>query len=111
MGDGLLAVLIYVLGLGLLFLELFIPSGGILGIVGCICTIYGIIQIFSFSIWVGIAVVLVTIAYVYMILRFWSRRVKMTRTGSPGSSPAQHNDSTKRRCTSASSTWTHNSSS
>lgn len=76
----LVAVLIYLLGLGLLFLELFIPSGGILGILGSICSIFGIIELFKYNGWVGVAIVLVTIAYAYVILKFWAKRVKMTGT-------------------------------
>ena len=76
----LVALLIYLLGLALLFLELFIPSGGILGIAGSLCTIYGIIEIFGANAWIGVAVVIVTVGYVYMILKFWARRVTMSRT-------------------------------
>jgi len=71
-------ILVYLAGLTLLFLELFIPSGGILGIVGTICTIYGIWQILAWNAWVGGIIILITVAYVYMILRFWGKRVRMT---------------------------------
>ncbi len=74
----LIGILVYVVGLGMLFLELFIPSAGILGVVGSVCTLYGIYQILQGSVWAGVAVILVTILYVVLIVKFWAARVTMT---------------------------------
>jgi membrane-bound serine protease (ClpP class) len=72
------SILIYLLGLGLLFLELFVPTGGILAVAGVLCTGYGILQVFSFSVWAGFLIVLVTAAYLYVIIRFWGKRIRST---------------------------------
>ena len=45
------------IGLGMLFLELFIPSAGILGVVGSLCTLYGIWEIIQGNVWAGVAVI------------------------------------------------------
>ena len=76
--NELLVVAIYLLGLGLLFLELFIPSGGILGIVGTLCASFGIVMIYRWTPVAGVIITVVTLGYVYAIIRFWARRIKMT---------------------------------
>ena len=85
----LLVVAVYLLGLGLLFLELFIPSGGILGIVGTLCASFGIFMVFKEWPVVGVIITVVTIAYVVVIIRFWARRIKMTGSlaGSDSTAP------------------------
>jgi membrane-bound serine protease (ClpP class) len=83
-------ILIYLLGLGLLFLELFIPSGGLIGIGGVLCTVYGIWQVFDkVGAWAGAIVIVVTIAYLYFIVKFWGKLIKSTAdlSGSDSTSP------------------------
>ncbi len=89
MGDVYIGVLAYVAGMVALFLELFIPSGGILGIVGVLASVYGIYEIMAWQPWVGILVILATVAYLYAIIRLWSKRVKMTASlgGSDSTTP------------------------
>lgn len=81
-------ILVYVIGLGVLFLELFIPSAGVLGIVGALCTLYGIWEIIHANVWVGVLVILGTIAYLLAIVKFWASRVTMSATleGADGAS-------------------------
>ncbi len=79
MPPELVGILVYLLGLALLFLELFIPSGGILGVSGTVCTIYGIWQLISWNGWVGGVVICLTCLYIYGIIKFWARRVTMTK--------------------------------
>lgn len=84
----LIGILVYVVGLGMLFLELFVPSAGILGVVGSVCTLYGIWEIMQSNVWAGVAAMLVTIGYVAFIVKFWASRVTMTASleGADGAS-------------------------
>ncbi|HNR98679.1 MAG TPA: NfeD family protein [Planctomycetota bacterium] len=83
-----LGILVYVIGLGVVFLELFIPSAGVLGIVGALCTMYGIWEIIQSNVWVGVLVILGTMAYILFIVKFWASRVTMAATleGADGAS-------------------------
>ncbi len=76
MGSELLGLLIYLAGLFLLFLELFVP-GGILGVIGSLCTLYGIWSIISWNTWAGVAVIAATAVYIYLLIKFWAKRVTM----------------------------------
>ena len=67
----------YLAGLILIFLELFIPSGGVLGIAAIICIVYSLHSLFSrgqpVAAWSAIAL---TAAYVVFVVRFWLKRVR-----------------------------------
>ena len=88
MPDELLGFLAYLVGLTLLFLELFIPSGGVLGIIGSLCSLYGVWVIMSWNSIVGVVIIVVTAVYVIILLKFWAKRVTMSSTleGADGSS-------------------------
>jgi len=76
----LVPILIYLLGLALIFLELFVPSGGILGIVGTLCSLYGIWQTFAYHFLLGIATIGATLLYAVIVFRLWKKRVTFTGT-------------------------------
>lgn len=67
----------YLAGLILIFLELFIPSGGVLGIAAIICIIYSLQSLFSrgqpVAAWSAIAL---TVVYIVFVVRFWLKRVR-----------------------------------
>ena len=71
----ILWALLYILGLGLLMAELFIPTGGILGILATLGIGYAIYQIYAESAWLAALAVLTTIAYVVFLIQFWTRRL------------------------------------
>ncbi|MBN1421700.1 MAG: hypothetical protein JXP34_23200 [Planctomycetes bacterium] len=71
----LLWALLYVLGLGLLMAELFIPTGGILGVIATLGIGYSIYQIYTESAWIAALAVVTTIAYVIFLIQFWTRRL------------------------------------
>ena len=89
MDGNLVGVIVYILGLSLLFLELFIPSGGILGITGTLCALYGIWEIFTLNVFLGAAVLILTILYIVVLIKFWAKRVTLTQdlSGAVGDSP------------------------
>jgi membrane-bound serine protease (ClpP class) len=79
MPEELLGALLYVLGLGLLFLELFIVSFGLLALSGLICTGFGIYLLLTSPAWPGgIVAILLTGLYAYGLFRFWSKRVTIS---------------------------------
>lgn len=88
MGSSIHGLFVYVIGLGILFLELFIPSGGILGLVGTLCTIYGIWVIIHWNLFAGLVVIVATTAYIYGLVKFWAKKVTLSSdlSGCSGSS-------------------------
>lgn len=74
--EPLLSVLLITAGLVLLFLELFIPSGGILGIVGTGGAALGIYGFFHQGHpAIGIGSILIVIAVVVASIRYWLGKV------------------------------------
>lgn len=67
----------YLAGLILIFLELFIPSGGVLGIAAIICIVYSLHSLFSrgqpVAAW---SAIVLTIFYIVFAVRFWLKRVR-----------------------------------
>ncbi len=74
--EPLLSVLLITAGLVLLFLELFIPSGGILGIVGTGGAVLGIYGFFhQGSPWIGLGSILVVALFIFFSIRYWLGKV------------------------------------
>ncbi len=74
--EPLLSVLLITAGLILLFLELFIPSGGILGIVGTFGAALGIYGFFHQGHpGIGIGSILVVVIFVFFSIRYWLGKV------------------------------------
>ncbi len=74
--EPLLSVLLITAGLILLFLELFIPSGGILGIVGTSGAALGIYGFFyQGHPGIGIGSILVVVIFVFFSIRYWLGKV------------------------------------
>ena len=75
MGDGFLIITAFVLAGGLIVLELFIPSQGILTIMAVASLVYGIVQCFLVNQWLGFIVSIVTVAaipvFVAAMVRIW----------------------------------------
>ena len=69
--------LIYLVGLALALLELFIPSGGLLGIGATLCIIYALWQFCTINVWFGILAVAATVAYLIFVFRWGFRRLRM----------------------------------
>jgi membrane-bound serine protease (ClpP class) len=67
----------YLAGLILIFLELFIPSGGVLGIAAIICIVYSLQSLFArgqpAAAWSAIGL---TLVYVVFVVRFWLKRIR-----------------------------------
>ena len=77
MEDVTLALLLYVLGIGLLVLEIFIPSHGVMGVAGLGFLIGGIVVAFRLSTGVGYAAVLLAVVLVptgaVLTVKYWYR--------------------------------------
>ncbi len=74
----LLAFLLIAVGIACLFLELFIPSLGILGIVGGLSTVFGIYSLFAQGHTVlAVASIAVTVTVVLLSIRYWLRKVSL----------------------------------
>ncbi len=74
--EPLLSVLLITAGLILLFLELFSPSGGILGIVGTGGAVLGIYGFFHQGHpWIGIFFILLVVTFVFFSIRYWLNMV------------------------------------
>ena len=85
--EPLLSVLLITAGLVLLFLELFIPSGGILGIVGTGGAVLGIYGFFhQEKPWIGIFFILVVVLFVIFSIRYWLGKVTHTDIMTPETS-------------------------
>ena len=67
--------LLFLLGLGLLLGELFIPSGGILGVLAAVAIAYSVYQIYLQSPWMAALAVAATIGYIVFLIQFWTRRL------------------------------------
>ena len=74
--DVFWALLLYLLGLGLCFVELFIPSGGIIGIAAALCLGYAIWEMFSVNPWVASLAIAFTLVYVVVLVRWGFRRFR-----------------------------------
>ena len=74
----LVPTLLYLLGLALVVVELFIPSGGIISIAALLCLGYSIYQIFQLSSLLGFLVVLLTSGYVVWVVRWGLRRLTLS---------------------------------
>ncbi len=68
-------IILFILAGGLIVLELFIPSQGILTILATASLIVGIVECFLVSLWLGFIVTLVTIAalpvFILAMVRIW----------------------------------------
>jgi membrane-bound serine protease (ClpP class) len=77
----LVEVFFYVAGLALIFLELFIPSGGVLAIAAIICLVYSLNSLFARgypgAAWGAIGL---TVVYLVVVLRFWLKRMRLTES-------------------------------
>ena len=75
MGKFLLIITAFILAGGLIVLELFIPSQGILSIAAAASLIYGIVQCFLVSPWLGFIVTVITVAalpvFILAMVRIW----------------------------------------
>ena len=77
MDKSILYLLLYVLGLGLFFLELFVPSGGVLGIGATLCIVYSLWELNQISPWITWICVVFTAVYLFVLVRWGIRRVLM----------------------------------
>ena len=75
----LLWVLLFILGMGLLFAEIFIPSGGILGLLAVGSATFAIIQIWQESSGIALFLMAFSVAYVVWLIRFGMKRVSLTQ--------------------------------
>jgi len=75
MGITLLIVTAFVLAGVIMILELFIPSHGVLSLAAAACLIYGIVNCFLVSQWLGFVVTIVTAAalpvFIVAMVRIW----------------------------------------
>ena len=74
--DVVWALLLYLLGLCLCFVELFIPSGGIIGIAAALCLAYAIWEMFAQNAWVASLAIAFTLIYVVVLVRWGFRRFR-----------------------------------
>lgn len=71
--------LLYLLGFGLLFAEIFIPSGGALGLAAIGCTGFAIYRIFQEGgTTMGVFSILFFLAYIVAMITWWLKRVTST---------------------------------
>ncbi len=75
MSDALVIMGAFALAGGLIVLELFIPSHGVLTIAAATSLIYGIVQCFLVSQWLGFVVTIVTLAslpvFILALVKIW----------------------------------------
>ena len=75
MERAILIITAFVLFGGLIVLELFIPSNGVLTIAAIACLIYGLVNCFLVSAWLGFVVTIITIAtlpvFLVALVRIW----------------------------------------
>ena len=75
MGRALLIITAFILAGGLIVLELFIPSQGVLTIAAAASLIFGIVECFLVSPWLGFIVTVVTAAalpvFILALVRIW----------------------------------------
>jgi membrane-bound serine protease (ClpP class) len=72
---------IFLAALLLLFLEVFIPSGGVLGIAAIICLVYSVHALFTHGYpWTAWAAIAFTIVYIVALVRFWLKRMRHSAT-------------------------------
>ncbi len=68
-------IILFILAGGLIVLELFIPSQGILTIAAAASLVYGIVQCFLVSPWLGFIVTVITVAtlpvFIVAMVRIW----------------------------------------
>lgn len=57
-----LAIILYVVGALLLFAELFLPTGGVLGVMGLLVILAGLVCCFMVSRWAGVAALVILVA-------------------------------------------------
>ena len=87
----------FVLFGGLIVLELFIPSNGVLTLLAIACLIYGLVNCFLVSAWLGFVVTIITVAtlpvFIVALVRIWpntwiGRRIaiKKAEHAAPGAS-------------------------
>ena len=82
--NELVSVLLIAAGLALLFLELFIPSGGILGIVGTGSAAFGIYGFFQQGHEIiGSVTIVAMILFIVFSIRYWLRIVSHTDAMTP----------------------------
>lgn len=70
-------LLLYLLGLALVLVEVFVPSGGILGIASALCIGFSLWHLFSVNAWVASICVAFTVIYVVVSFRWGMRRLRM----------------------------------
>ena len=75
MARAILIITAFVLFGGLIFLELFIPSNGVLTIAAIACLIFGLVNCFLVSAWLGFVVTIITVAtlpvFIVALVRIW----------------------------------------
>jgi membrane-bound serine protease (ClpP class) len=75
MGTTVLIIIAFLLAGGLIVLELFIPSNGVLTIAAAACLIYGIVNCFLVSQWLGFVVTIITVTalpvFIVVMVRVW----------------------------------------
>ena len=75
MDEAFYIIILFVLTAGLIVLELFIPSQGILSIAAAVCLIYGIVRCFLVSPWLGFVVTVVAVVtlpvFIVAMVRIW----------------------------------------
>ncbi len=83
-------ILIYVLGLSLFLVEVFVPSFLILTVAGLLCVSYSLWTLFSEGyVTLGILAVLLTIAYIYGTIRWGLPRFTHSQDLGPTTLPSQ----------------------
>ena len=84
MDDWPYTLLIYILGLGLIVLEVFIPSGGLIGIGAVLCLGYSLWQLWVQFPWIALVCVVLTAGYVIILVRWGFQRFRMDTNLSDG---------------------------
>src|SRR5262245_44828670 len=97
MTPALLICLLFAAGAVLLVLEMFLPTQGLLGLIGIAATIWGIVQGFMLSQWLGLGLLIGTVACIpfawTIALSIWPRspigkRMMLHEVRSPIQQPA-----------------------
>jgi len=74
-------LLLYLIGVLLLFIEIFIPSGGSLAIAAILCIAYSVYSLFErgqpIPAWTLLAL---TLGYCGLLVRFWLKRMRLDET-------------------------------
>ncbi|MEM7168483.1 MAG: NfeD family protein [Planctomycetota bacterium] len=84
MDDGLwvlFVLFLYAVALGLILLEIFLPSGGILGIVAMVIAGYCLYELYNHDqLWLAVIMVIFTLGYIVWAFRWGIRRMALHST-------------------------------